>query len=76
MSEYPTDREDRERARSEAKQRANAKAEREARVSGRSMKCSGGQWEAGPIRHAGDPEGCKGGPRNCLCECHDGEQPS
>lgn len=39
-----------------------------------SLKCAGQAMAArGTPQHRSDPLGCRGGPTNCLCECHDDE---
>lgn len=68
---YPTDRAGRRAHRKAGQARIQARADYDIAAVGTSLKCRGYGFAMQEFRHVDHPDGCKGGPANCLCECHD-----
>lgn len=72
---YPANPQARASLRRERIANGRRKGEWQAREMFASIKCSDFPGTGG-ARHAGDPDGCRSGGSNCLCECHDLAQPT
>jgi hypothetical protein len=61
----------RQAQRDQIRQTVLDRAEIQARVVGRSMKCGAGLGMYEGWKHADEPDGCANDGSTCICECHD-----